>query len=134
MLAETLPVVEITLGTTLKDIPSGPPCVCGQPTKKVFLDEHVMRGETVMVRALHVAGYRHTSDGPDKHDIQYFSHPAMVESLTRASQIMAKRGDLVTPSHFQAAIELHREDVRRQQVREAWNEMMVRKHLLLCLT
>lgn len=100
-MSERPSVVTINLKTRLKDIPEGPPCYCGQKTKKAYL-EHLMTGESVVVQALRVAGYKH--EGPDGYHGECYSDQALVESLQRASEIMLKHGDLVTPRYFQESI------------------------------
>lgn len=111
-MVEALPVVEITLNTQLEDVLDGPPCMaCGYPTEKSLDLKHLMTGQTMQVRALNVAGYRCARDGE-----VYFSHEAMIESLTRGSEIMQQNGDDITPRHFKESIRRHRKDIKDQRL------------------
>lgn len=110
---EAFPLVEITLNTKLEDVSDGPPCMaCGYPTEKFLASGHLMSGQNMRVRALNVASYR-CSKGDGE---VYYSHEAMVESLTRASKLMRQNGDSVTPRHFRESIRRHRKDIKDQRL------------------
>lgn len=86
-------IVDILLETRLDDIPDGGPCeVCASPTQKTFL-EQVVVGTDYRVRAKRVAGYR--CENPDC-QVGAYSREALIESLTKASQILGGRGDRET--------------------------------------
>lgn len=87
-----IPIRSVTLETTLVDIPDGPPCIaCGSQTEKTYLAEHRSLGEKVIVKALGVAGYR-----CNECDYECYSHEAILESLSKARDIMLHKGDQKT--------------------------------------
>lgn len=96
-----LPIKNITLCTTLEDIPEGPPCMfCGYPTNKVFVDYTC--GTSVIIRAEKTAGYRCSRDC----DFECPSHEALLEIFTKAREEMEVRGDIDTAKAFDDAIVL----------------------------
>ena len=99
-----VPIVDnITLETSLDDIPEGPPCMaCGYPTEKIYLDEHTCGGTSGIVRAENVAGYRCRNGC----GFESYSHEAILESLVKAREIMLARGDKATAKAFGTAIAL----------------------------
>lgn len=103
------PAVEkIFLETKLEDIPEGPPCLsCGCQTEKGYLEKHVCWGTNVMITAEHVAGYRCPGDC----GIESYSHEAILESLTKARDILLERGDRVGGKALDEAIELRKQIV-----------------------
>lgn len=102
--------VDITLDTSLEDIPDQEPCeVCGHPTQKTFL-QHVS-GLDVLIRARNVAGYR--CQDPEC-GITAYSIEGFVESLTKASQILRDRGDTATATAFERRIEAEQQRIALQ--------------------
>lgn len=98
-------VVDITLDTSLEDIPDPEPCeVCGHPTKKKFI-EHVVTGADLRIRAMRAAGYQ--CQDPEC-GISAYSIEAILESLTKASGILANSGDMATAAALDRRIEMER--------------------------
>ncbi|MDO8498711.1 MAG: hypothetical protein Q7S44_02910 [bacterium] len=113
-MVEALPVIEITLDTKLEDILDGTPCmVCGYPTEKFLAPDHLMTGQSMRVRALNVASYR-CSRRCGK--VYYYSHEALIESLTRGAEIMRQNGDDVAPHYLRGSIRIQKKDLKNKRL------------------
>ncbi len=79
---------EITLDTTLEEIPDGPGClVCAIPIVKTYVrfELGLVENKTLFV-APHAAGYRYPADG-----MEYLSQKAVMETLGKARQMLLSR-------------------------------------------
>lgn len=94
-----VPVEEISLRTTLDDIPGGIKCVvCDKPTVKVYVN-YRWEGD-VTIHVGRAAGYRCLKDR-----FEYISHEALLEIFTIARKKMSDKGNTPMAEVFDRRID-----------------------------
>ena len=96
--------VYIQLTTSLDDTPEGERCdLCGSLAQKSFIN-HQVSGDSIVLKTV-VPGYRCPNCKTG-----FYSHKGILESLTKAQELLAREGDLAA-QHPNESIDYHKKFV-----------------------
>lgn len=106
-----LPIIPLTLTTTLDEIPKGPPCpCCGNQTEKTYL-AHTTFGSKIRTEA-QTPGYK-CVDEERCEGVSFLSDEGLLESLIQAHGIHQAHGDNDTALNFEPIIDRLRGRIER---------------------